>query len=67
MVEDDTPDYEQLRELQKLEQAGHAIADYCPSLWWKLYKGNMASGFTEQQAFELVKVYAHGFAGGDYS
>lgn len=67
MSENEGPDYEQLRELQKLEQARHAIADYCPPLWWQLYQGNLLQGFTEAQAFELVKVYAHGMAGGKYS
>lgn len=33
------------------------IRDSIPGLWWALYSGCLEAGFSEYQAFELVKAW----------
>ena len=49
---------------QRSEQAVAHLAEFTPHLLWNYYKRLQQEGFSESQAFELCKVYMHGFGGG---
>jgi hypothetical protein len=44
----------------KIDQATALIAELCPPHWRRLYQNCMREGFSENQAFELVKTYILG-------
>jgi hypothetical protein len=46
------------------DQLAAMVGDVFPGLWFRLYSNLIASGFDEAKAFELLKVYVHGVAGG---
>ena len=45
-----------LRMKSELEQERKMIREEFCSLWWQVFEGSLEQGFSEQQAFELVKI-----------
>ncbi len=43
------------KDLADLDQSSKALADTIPLFMWALYQGHMKEGFTEVQAFRLVR------------
>jgi hypothetical protein len=55
----DKIDREYLKVISDIEQSGELLKQNLPPLWWGLFENCKNNGFTEQQAFELVKQYIH--------
>lgn len=53
-----------MQELQNLEQSGATLGDFLPPLWRRLHENLIKEGFTETQAFDLLKSYILGSSGG---
>jgi hypothetical protein len=52
-------DKEYLKTLSNMEQSSEFLTQNLPPLWWGLYRKSIESGFTQEQALDLVKQYIH--------
>lgn len=51
-------------EISKFDQDAAFLGDVLPPLWKRLYDRCLEVGFSEEQAFLLVRTYVFGAAGG---
>jgi hypothetical protein len=45
------------RKAAEYEQSTMTLGEVLPPMWWRIYRGCIAQGFSEAQALELVKTY----------
>jgi hypothetical protein len=48
---------EQAKIQRELDESATLLTSSMPPLYWGLYQGYIKEGFTEAQAFELIKVH----------
>ncbi len=46
-----------LKTKSEMDQTTTYLSDLYPVMWTKIYKGLLAEGFVESEAFELLKIY----------